>query len=80
MRSIKHILAMVIIAQVLLSCNREPKQQGYIGSVNSDKYHFPECKWAKNIKSENEIWFETADDAKSEKYKPCKSCIEEEKE
>ncbi|HPS91300.1 MAG TPA: hypothetical protein PKV33_04005 [Methanothrix sp.] len=29
----------------------------YVGSTKSNKYHYPECRWAKKISPDNEIWF-----------------------
>ncbi len=46
----------------------------YVGSVNSDKYHFPECRHAQNIKAENKIWFDSLEEAKKAGYVPCGAC------
>ncbi|MCK9442492.1 MAG: thermonuclease family protein [Methanothrix sp.] len=46
----------------------------FVGSTESDKYHYPECRWAKKISPNNEIWFSSSDDAKSNGYVPCKVC------
>ncbi len=46
----------------------------YVGSVNSDIYHNPSCQWAQKIHSENEIWFISEDDARSNGYRACKVC------
>jgi len=46
----------------------------FVGSLQSDKYHYPTCCWAKEIKPENEIWFKNAEDAKAHGYKPCGVC------
>jgi micrococcal nuclease len=46
----------------------------FVGSTKSDKYHYPECRWAKKITPENEIWFSSSDDAKSKGYVPCGVC------
>lgn len=46
----------------------------YIGSINSDKYHYPACRWAEKIKPENEVWFSSAEEARKAGYKPCKMC------
>ena len=51
-----------------------PEIDKYVGSVNSDIYHYPNCRWAKKIKPENEIWFDSAKDAKIHGYRPCKVC------
>lgn len=48
--------------------------QQFVGSVNSNKYHYPDCRWAQKIKPENEIWFSSAEDARNQGYEPCKTC------
>lgn len=46
----------------------------YIGSKESDKYHLPTCRWAEKITSENQIWFQTEEEAQSVGYEPCGVC------
>jgi len=46
----------------------------YVGSLKSDKYHLPSCRWAKEISKENQIWFDTKEEAKKAGYKPCGVC------
>lgn len=46
----------------------------FVGTIRSNKYHYPECKWAKEIKPENEIWFTSSEDARSQYYVPCGVC------
>jgi micrococcal nuclease len=46
----------------------------YVGSIKSDKYHYPTCSHAKKILPENEIWFKTVKEAKDAKYVPCGGC------
>ena len=46
----------------------------YVGSVNSDKYHYPSCQHAKKILPSNKIWFSSAEDAKAHGYVACKVC------
>ncbi len=46
----------------------------YVGSINSNKYHYPNCIWAKEIKPENRIWFNSVAEAKATGYVPCKVC------
>ena len=46
----------------------------YVGSKNSNIYHYPTCYWAKKIKSTNEIWFTSSSDARAHGYRPCKVC------
>lgn len=46
----------------------------YIGSIKSDKYHYPSCRHAESIKDDNAIWFDTIDEAKAAGYSPCGVC------
>lgn len=47
----------------------------FVGSKNSDKYHLPTCRWAKQIKPENLICFSSAEDAAAKGYQPDKNCV-----
>ncbi len=47
----------------------------FVGSKNSNKYHLLSCRWAKNIKPENQICFSSKNDAESKGYLPDKNCI-----
>ena len=46
----------------------------FLGSNQSDKYHLPDCKWAKKITKENRVVFPSAVEAIRAGYKPCKVC------
>jgi len=46
----------------------------FVGSTKSDKYHYPDCRWAKKISPGNEIWFSSFVDAKMKGYVPCGVC------
>jgi hypothetical protein len=46
----------------------------YVGSANSNKYHYPDCKWAKKISPKNLVTFKTAEEALKAGYVPCKVC------
>lgn len=46
----------------------------YVGSVTSDKYHRPDCSYAKKIKPENRIFFSDVWEAREAGYSPCKVC------
>lgn len=46
----------------------------YVGSTDSNKYHYPTCSSAQNILPEHEIWFESAADAQAQGYSPCGRC------
>lgn len=46
----------------------------FVGSVDSNKYHNPGCRFAKNILPKNEIWFDTREAAQAAGYEPCGVC------
>lgn len=46
----------------------------FVASADSDKFHWPDCRWAKKILSENEIWFDSAADAIAAGYGACGTC------
>jgi len=43
-------------------------------SKNSNKYHYPSCKWAQKIKPSNLIKFKSPEEAIKKGYQPCKVC------
>lgn len=61
------VLGFIIVYDVLA-------QGEFVGSINSDKYHYPSCTWAGKINPENKIWFVDAADAVTQGYVPCKVC------
>ena len=46
----------------------------YVGSINSDVFHYPTCSYVNSIYPENMIWFSSREDAISKGYRPCKRC------
>jgi len=47
----------------------------YIGSIESNKYHLPSCRYADQIiESSNAIWFDTVTEAHNHGYEACKVC------
>jgi micrococcal nuclease len=46
----------------------------FVGSLESDKYHYPTCRWAEKILPENEIWFASSEEARAVGYVPCGVC------
>jgi competence protein ComEC len=49
-------------------------QDAFVGSVKSNKYHYPSCQWAEKIKPSNEIWFTGSEDARAHGYVSCGVC------
>ncbi len=59
--------------------NEEQTYQGdyegkVVGSINSDKYHLPDCPGAKQISEKNKIWFDSPEEAEKAGYKPAQNC------
>lgn len=46
----------------------------FVGSKNSNLYHWPWCAPAKNIKPENEVWFQSEAEARAAGRSPS-SCV-----
>jgi hypothetical protein len=46
----------------------------YVGSITSNKYHYPDCKWAKAIQPEKLIGFSSVKEAREKGYIPCPVC------
>ena len=51
-----------------------PTSGPFVGSINSDVYHYPSCHYVERIHTENKIWFSSASDARAHGYRPCKVC------
>ncbi|GEM_PF-958990 len=47
---------------------------GYVASSDSNRYHRPECRWAKKIASGNKIRFSSSQEAQDRGYVPCGVC------
>jgi len=46
----------------------------YVGCKTSNKYHYPDCKWAKQILPKGMIGFKSVKEAKEKGYIPCPVC------
>lgn len=71
-----HKTAIFVTILILISASLlEVRGEGqFVGSVNSNVYHYPSCTYAQNIKPANQIWFSDAADAVSHGYRPCTVC------
>ena len=52
----------------------QPSTGKFVGSKKSDVYHYPSCRYVKQILPENIIWFTSVEDARAHGYRPCKVC------
>lgn len=75
-----YIIPLLLLALILVAgCSQQATPttsttKAYVGSMNSDKFHRPSCKWAQNIKDENAIWFSSKEEAVQKGYTACKTC------
>jgi methylphosphotriester-DNA--protein-cysteine methyltransferase len=74
MKKIRIWISIIILLIFSVACLSLAADFKYVGSKNSDKYHFPDCKWAKKISPKNLITFNTAQEAVKAGFVPCKVC------
>ena len=70
----KSFLAVILVIAFLVTSVALAVDYKYVGSKNSDKYHFPTCRSAQKIKPDNLVTFKSAQEAKAAGYVPCKVC------
>ena len=46
----------------------------FVGSTDSNKYHWPTCPYAQKIPRNKQVWFKTKTEAEKHGYKPCDKC------
>ncbi|MBI2635648.1 MAG: hypothetical protein HYW79_03890 [Parcubacteria group bacterium] len=46
----------------------------FVASINGKAYYPKDCKSANVIKEENRIWFENAEEAEADGYRPAQNC------
>lgn len=46
----------------------------YVGSITSNKYHYPDCKWARTIRAHKLRGFGSVKEARKAGYIPCPTC------
>jgi methylphosphotriester-DNA--protein-cysteine methyltransferase len=46
----------------------------YVGFISSNKYHYPTCKWAADIKHYRHRTFSSVKEARAQGYVPCPTC------
>ena len=46
----------------------------FVANKNSDVFHCPDCKWTQKIKPNNMITFSSVQDAKAQRFVPCRDC------
>jgi flagellar biosynthesis protein FlhF len=46
----------------------------FVANKNSDVFHRPDCKWTQKIKPNNMITFSSVQNAKAQRFVPCRDC------
>lgn len=70
----KSFLIIFLVVAFLASSVALALDYKYVGSKNSNKYHYPTCRSAQRIKPGNLVTFNSAKDAQAAGYVPCKVC------
>lgn len=63
-----------ILADGVWRCPSSTDGAAYVGSAESDKFHYLGCRWAEKIKDENRICFASRNAAIDYGYVPCGVC------
>ena len=58
----------------IIKVEKSFKPGKYIASKSGTKFHAPKCDWAKKVKKENAVWFDSKEDAEKAGYK-ADACI-----
>jgi methylphosphotriester-DNA--protein-cysteine methyltransferase len=74
MKKIRILIPIILLEAFTVVCLSLGVDYKFVGSVKSNKYHYPTCRWALKIKSENLVTFESAKEALEAEYIPCKVC------
>ena len=70
----KLLFAVIIVGLVLASSVGVTASEYFVGSKNSDVYHYPGCHYVDRIYPDNLVYFDTVEDAINAGYRPCKVC------
>jgi len=70
----KSFLAVFLVIAFLATSVAFALDYKYVGSKNSNKYHYLTCRSAQKIKPDNLVTFKSAQEAKAPGYVPCKVC------
>ena len=49
MKQVRILILIVLLMSFSIVCVSLAADFKYVGSANSNKYHYPDCKWAKKI-------------------------------
>lgn len=71
----KKFLVLCAAAVLLAAAAPSVSAAAYIGNVNSQIFHYENCRFGgKRIKEVNRVYFDTRDEALAAGYRPCQVC------
>ena len=71
----KKFLVLCAAAVLLAAATPSVSAAAYIGNVNSQIFHYENCRFGgKRIKEVNRAYFDTRDEAIAAGYRPCQVC------
>lgn len=70
----KHSIICLLTLITLLFTIHTALATTYVGSTESDKFHYTDCRWAKTILDENVLYFYSREAAINAGYAPCGTC------
>ena len=74
MRGNRLLVSIILLVVFSIFCLSIAADYKYVGSVKSNKYHYPNCEWALEINPDNLVKFWSAKEALDAGYVPCKVC------
>lgn len=67
--------ALSVVAPPQQQTVSQPDSGAFVASVTGEKYHLADCASARQIKEQNCIYFQSAQQAEAEGYTPCARCL-----
>ena len=73
-KSITILLLSFTILCPMMTMGAFSAEAAYVGNAKTLKFHYEDCRWAKKMKEENKVYFETREGALEQGYVSCGSC------
>jgi hypothetical protein len=68
------VIVNAILLLLVVAPSQSPTQEQFVGSSQSDVYHYPDCPYAQDFHLGNEVWFEDSEGTRAHGYHPCGYC------
>jgi len=70
----KKLIIFIIVAAFMASFATAFANIGYVGNLNSHKFHYADCSTLKKMNPKNRVNFSSREEAIAAGYVPCKRC------